>query len=71
MLAKLAGDELPLSGERSHAVARLFELGTRGRNALHNILAYPMFHTQLENELGDGLTMPPIAREGGPLTDPW
>ena len=69
-LAKLAGNERPISGDRSHAVARLVEHGTRSRDALYYILSYASFTGQLDRLLRDeGMTMPLLVREGGPLTD--
>ncbi len=68
--AKLAGNEVPASEERSRAVARLIEHGTRAREALHYMLSYPMLTNNLEDLLGErGKTMPTLVREGGPLTD--
>ena len=69
VLAKLAHNELPLSGEKSHAVARLLVSGTRGRDALHYMLNYQMLTRQLDKMLGNGMKMPAIFREGGAITD--
>ncbi len=69
-LAKLAGNERPISGDRSFAVGRLVEHGTRSRDALYYILSYASFTGQLDRLLRDeGMTMPLLVREGGPLTD--
>jgi hypothetical protein len=69
VMPKLAGNERPISGERSHAVARLIEHGTRGWDALHYMLDYQMFTRHLEDMLGNGMTMPEVAVPGGPATD--
>jgi hypothetical protein len=69
VMALLSGNELPASGERSHAVGRLLEPG-RSRDAVLYDLSYPVFTRELFNLLpSGGMTLPPLARGGGPLTD--
>ncbi len=69
VMAKLAGNELPASGQRSHAVARLTEHGTRAQDALRYLLSHPVFTRYLDRQLGDGMTMPEMVRPGGAWTD--
>jgi hypothetical protein len=70
VIARLAGNEMPASGQRSAAVRRLTDHGTVARHALHYQLSYQMFTRQLEFMLGqDGFTMPSLFRPGGPFTD--
>ncbi len=70
LLAKLAGNERPVSNERSFAVERLLEHGTRSRQALHNILSYAIFTGQIDRLVsGTGMRMPTLVREGGLVTD--
>ncbi|HEY2579813.1 MAG TPA: hypothetical protein VGI74_26170, partial [Streptosporangiaceae bacterium] len=70
VVARLAGNETPQSGQRSAAVRRLTEHGTISRHALHYMLSYQMLTRQLEFMLDqDGFTMPGLVREGGPFTD--
>ncbi len=72
LMAKLAGNERPLSGQRSHAVARHTEHGTRNQDALRYIFSAPMLNRYLERMLGqEGMTMPTLVREGGTLTDTY
>ena len=72
LMARLAGNELPLSGQSSHAVARLTEYGTRVQDDLRYIFSAPMLNRYLERMLGqDGMTMPTLVREGGTLTDTY
>ena len=69
VMAKLAGNELPLSLERSHAVGRLTEQGTRSQDALRYMLSYPVFTRYLDEQLDEGMTMPGLVRPGGAWTD--
>ena len=69
VMAKLAGNELPASGQRSHAVARLTEHGTRAQDALRYLLSHPVFTRYLDKQLDDGMTMPDLVRPGGAWTD--
>ena len=68
--AGLTGTDEPASGQRSHAVGRLIEAGTRGLDLLRYALSYPTMTRELFNLLRPGgMTMPGLARGGGPLTD--
>ena len=69
VMAKLAGNERPLSGQRSHAVTRLTEHGTRAQDALRYMLSFPMFSRYLDRQLDEGMTMPGLVRPGGAWTD--
>ncbi len=69
VMAKLAGNERPVSGQSSHAVARLTEHGTRAQDGLRYMLSQPMFSRYLDKQLGQDMTMPPLVREGGTWTD--
>ena len=72
VLAKLAGNELPLTGDRSHAVSRLIEHGTRARDAMYDIFSYALFTGNLDQLLSaEGARMPILFREGGPVTDTY
>ena len=52
------------------SVRRLTDKGTVAYHALHHIFSYQMFTRELEKMVGaDGLTMPLLVRQGGPLTD--
>ena len=66
---RLRGVVTPRGGDRSYAVARMIEPGTRGDDALYNMLSGPMLTSHLENMLAKPLGMPKVVREGGPLTD--
>lgn len=69
ILVRLAGNELPVSGQRTDKVGRLTEHGTRARDALHYLLSYGIFSARLGDLLAGPVTMPRLVREGGPLTD--
>ncbi len=72
LMARLAGNERPLSGHHSNAVARLTEYGTRVQDDLRYIFSAPMLNRYLERMLGqEGMTMPTLVREGGTLTDTY
>ena len=67
--AGLTGTDPTVSGERSHAVARLIETG-RSQELLRYILSYPLVTRELPNLLRPGgMKMPGMNRPGGPLTD--
>ena len=68
--ARLTGTDEAASGESSYAVARLIEAGTRGQDQLRYALSYPTMTRELLNLVRPGgMTMPGLARGGGPLTD--
>lgn len=72
VLAKLAGNEVPLSGDRSLAVAALTERGSRARQALLSTLSYGIMAGYLDELVKPGgAEFPVIAVEGGPLTDTY
>ena len=71
LLARLAGNERPDSGQASFAVARLTEHGTRTQDVLRYIFSAPTFNRYLPDQLGAGMTMPLLVREGGPVTDTY
>ena len=69
VMAKLAGNELPDSGQRSHAVARLTERGTRTQDALRYLLSHPVFTRYLDRQLDrrhDHAGAGPAGRYRGP-----
>jgi len=49
--ARLRGSITPVNGDRSAAVARMAQPGTRSDDALHNMLSHPMMTRHLEDML--------------------
>ena len=66
---RLTGTQPPVSGQSSHAVARLAETGTISQDQISYMISPPVFHRYLDKMLGAGMTMPGMVRPGGPLTD--
>ena len=70
VLARLADTLLMRYDARTTTVQRLAAMGTRSRDAIHQLISYPMFTRELEFMLSaEGLDSPDLVADGGPLTD--
>ena len=69
VMARLAGNERPASGQRSHAAARQTEYGTRALDALRYIFSAFDAQPLPGGSSQEGMIMPTLVREGGTLTD--
>ncbi len=69
-IKRFSGFERPLSSERSHAVGRMADPGTRTLDSLRYALSYNIFTRQLEFMLkNQGFDLPTLVRQGGAFTD--
>ena len=70
VLTRASGQVRPMNRSQSFTVARTIERGTRAREAVMEMLSYPMMTQELDLALDhEGLVSPALNREGGPLTD--
>lgn len=69
ILERITGTVMPLDKSRSSAVSSLYEDGTIGQDALHNIFSGPTFERALEQMMAEGgMQFPSQLLAGGLLT---
>jgi hypothetical protein len=69
-VSRFSGAVRPLNNQRSFAVGRLTDPGTRALDALRYSLSYNVFTRQLEFMLRNrGFDLPTLVRQGGAFTD--
>jgi ppGpp synthetase/RelA/SpoT-type nucleotidyltranferase len=70
VVRRLANNVTPMSGQSSWTARRLLDAGARALDSMYYAISHPTFTRQLYRMLGsEGLTLPPLVREGGPVAD--